>query len=195
MSIDLIFSELAGHQLEGVMLHAELSNYFDFLALSGFTAQQEYRFLEESKEDRELHRYYIEHFNRMIDISTVNLDSASRIPRDMFTMTRYDLINDDRRMAIKAAFDEWVTWERDTRRFLEGIYVKLFDESAISAGNFVLQKISDVAEELRQAEEQSLMLQSMDYDLPNIYDMQDDYFKFYTKKIKEDNKNARYKRD
>lgn len=36
MTVDEIFSQIAGHMVEGLMTHAQLADYYNFLGLRGY---------------------------------------------------------------------------------------------------------------------------------------------------------------
>ena len=59
MTVSEIFNAISNHQIEGIMLHGQMADYFDFLSLHGFKRMQEYHYLDESTCMRSVHRYYI----------------------------------------------------------------------------------------------------------------------------------------
>ena len=36
MTVDEIFSKLSGHMIKGLMIHDQMSDYYDFLSLRGY---------------------------------------------------------------------------------------------------------------------------------------------------------------
>ena len=68
------------------MLHEEMADYFDFLNLHGFKRQQEYHFFDESAELRGIHRYAINHCNRLI--TDTDIPSVKAIPQGWYNYTR-----------------------------------------------------------------------------------------------------------
>ena len=59
MIIDDIFSKIAAHMIKGLMVHEQLSNYYDFLGLRSYSNDHEEHYILESKSFRNLNRYYM----------------------------------------------------------------------------------------------------------------------------------------
>ena len=62
-----IFSEINARQIAALMFHRQMSDYFDFLSLHGYKRMHEYQYFAESKANREISRYYINHHGRLLD--------------------------------------------------------------------------------------------------------------------------------
>ena len=57
MTVDEIFNKIAQHMVEGLMVHTQMSDYFNFLSLDGYHKCHEYHFLEESRNFRKISNY------------------------------------------------------------------------------------------------------------------------------------------
>jgi hypothetical protein len=44
MTVEEVFKSIAERQLQGLMMHEDLANYYDFLNLHGYKKCQEYHF-------------------------------------------------------------------------------------------------------------------------------------------------------
>lgn len=102
MAAEKIFSELSEHMLRGLMFHEELANYFAFLTLDGYSYCHEYHYEEESRSYRELNRYYITHYNKLIS-KKGGLDAPQLIPTNWYAYTRKDVDANVKRSAVKEA--------------------------------------------------------------------------------------------
>ena len=50
MTCEEIFTNLAEHQIKGMMVHEQLANYYDFLGLPGYRNCHEYHFMKERQQ-------------------------------------------------------------------------------------------------------------------------------------------------
>ena len=73
MTVDQIFSEVSAHMIEGLMIHSQLSDYFNFLGLKGYAKCHKYHFFEESCNYKKLSWYYLTHYNKIIAEKPFNL--------------------------------------------------------------------------------------------------------------------------
>ena len=66
MTVEEIYADVAAHMIEGLMIHEQLANYYDFLGLGGYKRCHEYHYIEESVKYRGLYRYFINQKNDSI---------------------------------------------------------------------------------------------------------------------------------
>lgn len=170
MTLDEIFSELAAHFVEGVMLHSQMANYYGFLGLDGYVRCHEYHFIAESKTYRKLNEYYLKHHNRLIQ--DVRAEDPKVIPDNWIKYTRQDVDIDTKKNAIKTAMSKWVSWETDTKELLEKMYDELVEMNEIATALFIGEFVKDVDNELEWAEQESLDLLSVNYDMTYIVERQ-----------------------
>lgn len=185
MAVDKIFSELNDHLLKGLMFHEELANYFAFLSLEGYSCCHEYHYEDESRSYRELNKYYITHYNKLIQ-KKGGLDAPQLIPANWHAYTRKDVDTNVKRNAVKEAMQVWVNWETETKEMYEKKYVELYDTKDIAAALFVKKLIEDVDDELKYAEEKMMALSASGYDIVYILDEQEFLKKKYSKKTRID---------
>lgn len=183
MAIENVFTELSKHMLKGLMFHEELANYFAFLGLEGYSCCHEYHYEEESCSYRKLNKYYITHYNRLIQKQS-ELDAPSLIPLNWYAYERKNVDVNIRRNAVKDAFQAWIDWESNTKKFYEEKYEELCVLKDVAAALYVVKLIKDVDEELKGAESTMLKLQSVSFDMTYIIEQQDSLKEKYMKKTR-----------
>ena len=170
MTLDEIFSELSAHFIKGLMFHDQMSNYFDFLQLQGYSRCHEYHFKAESNNYKKLNRYYLNHYNKFIPEQRV--EDPNVIPDSWYKYSRFDVDVTTKKNAVGSAINKWVSWERSTKELLERMYCELLDLNEISSAIFLQDFIKDVDDELKYAERKHLDLVSVDYDMTYILEEQ-----------------------
>lgn len=183
MTVMDIWSKVSSRQLTGIMLHAQLADYFDFLNLHGFKREQEYHYFKESASRRGTHRYAINHHNQLIqDVSGVN---PAIIPRDWIGHTRMDVSGNIRKNAIVEAFDKWRTWEQETKETYCALFAECTSYRWIADANKINELIKDVDQELKCLDRIILKLRAVDCDITYIMMCQDEMHEYYKEKTKE----------
>lgn len=182
-TVEETFSNISGHMVKGLMIHDQMSNYFNFLGLPGFQREQEYHFYEEVVAYRKLIRYYLDHYNKLP--VEPQFDNPAVIPSNWYKYARQDVDTSTKRNSIRDGFTKWIDWEKETKSLYEKAASDLYMDGSV-AGSIVVEKlVQDVDQELARAEEEMLLLESMGYDLVQLSDMQDRIEKKYEKKLKE----------
>ena len=181
MTVDEIFSSINAHMIEGLMIHSQMSDYYNFLGLEGYHKCHEYHFYKESCAFRKLNNYYFKHFNKFI--INVPVDDPQLIPGDWYKYTRQQVDNATRKNAIQTGFNKWSSWEKDTKVLYEKMYQELMLLNEVSAATFVKQLIEEVNEEHAAACQKNLELKSIDYNLVDIMMEQGHLKHKYVKKI------------
>ena len=180
MTVSDVFSRINSHMVEGMMLHNQMADYYDFLGLMGFKRMHEYRFLCEASQMRGVSRYYINHYNRLLPSADVL--NPEVIPVGWNRYTRMDVDANTKRNAIRTCMDKWCKWEPDTKKLYQESYSELCDMGEIAAACKVKELLVDADMELKCADRLYIKLQSMDYDLCTIMLMQDEMHEEYRKK-------------
>ena len=170
MTIEEIFSKLSAHGVEGMMIHAQLSDYYDFLNLHGYKRLHEYHFIAETKAHRKLQRFFINRYNKLIPDSRI--DSSSVIPETWYKYTRQEVDKSTKRSAIEKGFSEWLKWETETRKLYNDMYIELDDMGEITAAEFVCDMLRQVDKEIKYAERKKMELEAVDYDMVFIAEKQ-----------------------
>ena len=66
MTTDKIFSLIAQHMVEGLMVHSQLADFYGFLSLKGYQKCHEYHYLSESIGYSAFCEYVVDHFDVLI---------------------------------------------------------------------------------------------------------------------------------
>ena len=181
MTIDEIFSNINAHMIEGLMVHSQMSDYYNFLGLEGYHKCHEYHFYKETKAFREINDYYFKHFNKIIaEMANVN---PKIIPGDWYKYTRQQVDSATRKNGIASAMTKWVNWEKETKEKYEKMYQELMMMNEVSAAMFVKDLIKDVDEEHAVACQKNLELKAMDFNVSDIVLEQKELKDKYRKKI------------
>ena len=170
MTTDEIFKTLSSHMIEAMMIHDQLADAFAFLNLNGFKRISEYQFKKESACYRKLHRYYIDRYHKLVSESRV--EDPELIPSSWHNYTRPDVDANSKRNAVKNMINEWVSWEKDTKKLYQGMSKELEEQGEVSAASYLDHLIDDVDCELKKAERLSIDLASVDYDMRYILEIQ-----------------------
>ena len=180
-----LFSEMAQHMIEGLMTHSQLCDYFNFLGLKGYSKCHEYHYYEESKNYKDFCNYYITHNNKLIKDKPFK--NPNIIPENWLNFVRQDVNPELRKVAIQTGFTKWIEWETKTKAKYSTIYKNLLDINNIADALEVQKYLKDVDDELANAEQKKIYLESMNYDMPNIIAEQETLFLEYSNKLKEIN--------
>jgi hypothetical protein len=167
MKRDEMFHCLSEHMINGVMFHANMADYFRFMGLSGFAQLHEHRYECESHDLRELHRWAICNFDKLIQ--PMSKSEKSPIPDAMYGYARCDISRGVRQSAVKGAFEAWVKWETDTVNLLQSMYCSC-EEADIK--RYLQCMIDETRNELGDAVEIHLRLEACDYDMSYIVSIQ-----------------------
>ena len=170
MTIAEIFSELSAHMIKGVMFHSQMADYYWFLGLDGYAKCHEKQYKCENKTWRKLSRYYIEHYNRLIEER--NIDDPKAIPQGWWQYTRMNVDSNTRKKAVQTGLKAWHIWETETKALYEKAYRAFEDNDAIRDMMLAKELIKDVDDELIEIQSYMMDLSIVDYDSQTILDMQ-----------------------
>ena len=182
-NVNEVFAAIAAHKKKGVMIHKAMMEAYDFLSLKGYKKWQEYHFLEEQQEYMELCHYYMEHYYMLLKAAESD-ETIDIIPASWYRHVQQDVDTTTRRNAIKDMMQKWITWETETRKFLSEQYAALVALGEIAAADYIRESIIEVDKELKNASQKFLELETCNYDIVEIVDQQEPYFRKYSKKIK-----------
>lgn len=183
MTIEEVFAQLGQHMIKGLMVHTQLSDYFNFLGLKGYCKCQEYHYYEESKNFRRVCNYYLEHYDKFIVDSHVG--NPQIIPENWYKYTRQQVDATTRKSAIQSGFEKWIKWETETLKLYQTFYKELLNAGEVASASEINCYIKDVNEELSKAQQKYLELKMMDFSISDIVDEQQSLYKKYCKKMEE----------
>ena len=184
MTVEEIFSKISAHMIQGMMIHEQFANYYDFLGLKGYKRCHEYHYLDETCSYRGICRYYINHYNKIIP--DVEIDAPEIIPSSWYNYTRQDVDAGTKRNAVKTGLQTWRDWEIKTKKLYEQMYKELMAIDEVAGACKVKQLIIDVDCELKKVERYHLNKEATNYDMSGIIAEQHKKHNKYQKKIEED---------
>ena len=171
MELAEIYSKIASHMIKGVMFHTQMADYYDFLCLQGYRACHEYHMYDEMCAYRSLCHYVINHHNMLIPDERI--ESPNAIPATWYKHVRQDVDPSTKKEAVKQGLVAWVNWEKKTKKFYEQMYVELMNLDEIASACEVKKLITDVDDELKNAEQYLLDKEAINYDMTIIISEQE----------------------
>ena len=182
MTIEEIFSKLISHTVEGLMTHAQLSDYYGFLGLKGYQACHKYHYFLENKTYREIAEYSIKHYNRIPEEMPV--DNPNIIPENWYKYTRQDVNASARLNGIQIGMDKWIEWEKKTKLLYQQLYLEAVNLNEVPMAIKLKDLIKDVDKELANACQKKLEMKAIDYNISDLLQDQELLYKKYKKKLK-----------
>lgn len=181
MTIEEIFSKLAIHMVEGIMMHNEFAQQFNFLGLEGFAFFQYSHQLEETQNYLCLCNYYTNHYHKLIE--NVEIIIPKLIPQSWYKYTSMAVDTKTRYDALKTIMNKWINWEIETKKLYQNMYNELIQLKEIATATQINCFIEDVSEELAKAEQNLIRLELTEYDWTMISDWNQSLKKKYKKKL------------
>ena len=173
---------MSTHMIQGTMIHEQLMNCYLFLGLDGYAACHKYHYLSESKGRIKLCKYAAKRYSSVIKSGQVS--DPEIIPSSWFTTFRENVNAQTRKEAMKAALNEWLKWEEETKKLYEECYSELLAKQDIAFSEFLVSYINDVDEELIFIKEELLHKTAMDFDIVSILEEQSSYKKKFKNLLK-----------
>lgn len=183
-----IFCEIDKRFIKALMFHSDMSDLFSFLGLHGFKRLHEYQYFSESKERMDLHHFYLDHCNRLLD--TFKCDKAEYtkgidvIPREWGKYGRMDISSGVVSKYTKQAFEQYREWEQDTKCLYECCASLLEGMDKIVLSEYVASLACDVQKELKEIYRLMECLNISEYDWMYILNIQKKLHKEYKCKMK-----------
>ena len=171
MTCEEIFSDLTNHMLEGLMMHEQFIDYYDFLGLPGYSKCHQRHFKEENKAYRDINHYYITTKNKLLP--TPKFPQPEVIPPSWRQYTRQQVDMKTKQNAVKMGLEYWVNWELDTYDFYQQIHKNLMELNLVADAEKVKDLILDVQEEITTATQYHLNKIATNYDMTDIIEEQD----------------------
>lgn len=167
-----IFNAIATREATALRMHNELADLFDFMNFHGFKRLHEYQYLKESADMRGVHRYAINHCQRIVtpDYSKAN---TGLVPTSLNSYSRNKISSDSKRKITRECFNNWLEWERETKSLLEEWYSNLCEMKQGAAAIKVKCLMEDSDQEVKHAERLCIKLEDVNYDIMAIEMMQD----------------------
>ena len=177
-----IFSKLSAHFIKGMMVHDQMSRYYDFLGLKGYKRCHEHQFYEDAKIFRRINRYYINHHSKLVP--EMRVEDPALIPESWYNYSREDVDPQTKRNSVESGINKWVEWERTTKRELESAIKTLQDNGFIEDAMWLRNILKKVSYELKKAERHLIELKGVSFDLIYITEEQEKVHDKYKEKMK-----------
>lgn len=178
-----IFMNISTRQIQALMFHGKLADLYDFLGLMGFKRLHEYQYLVESAGMRGIHRYYINHHNKLLEDDSIN--DPDVIPKEWIRYTRFDVTPQVRKQATEKSFEQYQQWETETKMIYEGYAKQLLENGFVADYNKVMSLVKDVDQELKTLDRLIIELKSVSYDPIYLATIQNKIHECYREKEKE----------
>lgn len=157
-----VFNETSKRLVKSLMFYSEMADYFDFLSLHGLKRVMEYYYMKTSCERRGVHRYSLNHLNKLIKESEVQ--SEKIIPDSWYSHVRNDVDRPTRKEYLVLAMQKWISNESEMKQFLEKQFKTLTDNSKIAEADKINEIILCVDNRLKLANRKMLEYKAVDYD-------------------------------
>ena len=184
MTLEEIYAEISAHMIKGIMMHAQMADYYDFLGLNGYKRCHEYHYLMESCEMRGLHRYFLNHHNKLIPERVI--EDPKIIPDNWYNYKRQDVGISTKQTGVKNGLTKWVEWEKETKKLYERMYKELLNINEVASAFKIKELICCVDKELKKAERYLLNKEAIEYNIRDIIDEQKAKHDKYKHKLEKD---------
>lgn len=178
MTVEEIFTKLATHMVEGIMIHDGMAIVYDFLALDGYRECHDYHHFAETKNYRCLYHYYMEHYHKLLNVE--NIPNPKIVPTSWMKYARPEVDTGTKRNAVRDMMKRWIDWEKETKTLLQTSYKELIELGEVAAAKKISCFLCDVDEELKHAEYKWIKLENLNYDLGYIMGKQEHMKKKYS---------------
>ena len=182
MTVEEIFAKISQHMVQGLMIHSEMSDYYNFLGLEGYSKCHLYHYYKESDSYKDLNDYFIKNYNKLIPES--KNENPPIIPQTWYQYNRQQVDNATRKSSIQTGVVKWVNWEAETKTLLQQMYKELITIDEVAGATKVKELLKDAVKEHTIAYQKMIELKAMDYDMAVIMSEQDKLEDCYCKKIK-----------
>lgn len=168
-----------------LMLHSEMSDYFNFLGLHGFKRIHEYQYFKESIGKRKLNSKFLDMYNKLIPEK--GHEKVEVMPDEWYKHTRMDIDDSVMSKYTKAALKTYREWEEETKQMLEDICSVLMEKGMMADYEIMRCYLKDVCCELQRIYRMCEELNNVGYDVLYITEIQKrihDEYKCKMKKLK-----------
>lgn len=181
---DEIFETIISHLTKGVMFHDRMMDLYGFLGLFGFKKMHEYQLYSEYMERRKAKCYVLEHMNVLIK-DMPDEQGLNFIPEEWYSHTRHDLTPENKKQYISPFFQAYKKWEEETKDLLSYCANELMYMGQMAEFKEVMEMVEDVEKELHKLEDLLIKLESVDFDMKYVLDMQEKLYAEYEDKLEE----------
>lgn len=181
-NVSEIFGKIAARQVQALMFHSSMVEYFQFLGLSGFKRWQEYRFQDEYKTYRKILSFYQRTYNKLCPF--YEPEKEYYIPQDWYKYSRFDVDAETKKKAVMNAFDKWQDWERETSKFLQKCVAHLQKANDMAAADFVQAMVDSNLSEVKSLEKCYLKMKTAGFAADYIAEIQPELHEKYKERMR-----------
>ena len=182
MTPEEIFQKLSGRRIQGVMIHQQYADYYNFLGLHGYERCHQYQAYEELIGLTKLHDSFITVYDKLVP--QAEFTNPEIVPQTWRRYSRNDIDGKTKRQAVRDGFDRWCAWETETLSIAENACKQLAEIGEAKGVEIAFMIVRDVTDELERIKRQKMALSSVDYDMIFILDEQDKEYHKYQKMMK-----------
>ena len=196
--VQQLYSDLINRMKQGVEMHDQLADYYNFLNLPGYQKCHDYQMLCELLTYRKAKNAYMREYNQLVQPNVMmgmtnmgnnggNMNGnnyANVIPTNWYKYTRYDVDASTKRNAVRDGFKRWIDYEKETKQYLTEMAKKLEQADERDAARKLDFLIDHVEKEIETAEEKMMALENAGYDMNYILQEQDPQKQKYARKIR-----------
>ena len=166
MTIEEIFTKIFLHMKEGVQFHDDMTLAYQYLNLEGLSRCHIYHAQEEKEGFLCLTHYFLTRYAKLLQLE--NLSQYKIIPDTWYKYSTYVVDNSTKRNAIKELMEKWIKWEQETKKLYQEMRSALISLDEIAAALHIDQYITDVDNELQDAQKKLIRFETINYDLVEI---------------------------
>lgn len=181
---DEIYETIISHLTKGVMFHDRMMDMYGFMGLYGFKKMHEYQLYSEYMERRKAKCYVLEHMNLLIK-DMPDEQGLNFIPEAWYSRSRHELTPEIKKQYIEPSFQGYKKWEEETKDLLSYCANELMYMGQMAEFKEVMEMVEDVEKELHKLEELLIKLESVDFDMKYVLEMQEKIYKEYEDKLEE----------
>ena len=167
-----IMKETYDHIMNGVIMHSNMVDFYDFLHLKGFRKWQEHNVEEEFCHVTEIQHHFIKRHHMMIPPYEEHFTSGV-IPTSWYDHSAIEVTKDDIVREVKRSLHEYLDWERKTQIFLKEKTKELIELDAFAEYMDLRELEENVACEIHYLENLIIELESVGYDSIYIQRLQE----------------------
>lgn len=118
---------------------------------------------------RRIHRYLIDHRNRLLPVA--NAKHVDAIPVEWSNFTRQAVESETKSKAVEAGMREWCERGHETKELYAKSAKDLYGAGEVAAAHMICELVRDVDDECEYADRSALSLSAVDYDMRVIVPM------------------------
>lgn len=177
-----IYETIISHMSKGTKFHDSMMDLYIFMGLDGFHKMHEYQYLCESMKRRQIKSYVIEHMNFLVKDECDEQD-LSFISPTWYDYSRHVVTPEVKQQYIKPSFQAYWQWEQETKELLSYCANELMYMGEMAYFNEIMKMVDEIEEEIQMLEKLMIKLESVDFKMEYVLDIQEEICDFYTKKI------------